>query len=1717
MANDIIEITAADTVVVTEDSPQVIEVTQDGIVIEVNDPIGIDVIPEVTTVEIYGQSSNGVGVLPGGDINSSNPFLDQTPPSQAHNLILAGRLSSVEMSWLSPTYVNHDVTEIWRNTVDDRGTATQVADVKGSIHTDHTDFGVTYYYWIRYRSLAGVVGEWNTLAGTQVTTGVNPTNMLNTFQDKINETHLVQSLVTEIGRIDTTANGLITETINRAKEIAASAEALTAQINVAIGNEVLARDGAIVQAINDEGQNTLALIASEQLIRVSAEGAIASDLQVLEAKLDSNYLAEFDPNTNYAIGDLFQYGGNWFQVLVTQTQPNVPVPNPTYYEDNGPYTGPGTTIEATATVVKSLIARVTATEAFSEDATLLNTSLTISADGTLFNNGVAQGQVSITDLGGVSATAIANTYLTQESFGITLTDLQSQIDGSFTSWFLTGIPTLANEPALNWTTTELKDLHVGDLYYDKTPGFAYIFVEALGVYSWERIQDADVIKALQDASNAQDTADSKRRVFVTTPTPPYDIGDLWDTGTGLLKRSTVNRPSGSYEPTDWVDVVTPAGLNVDLTASSTAFQTLKSTVFVDPETAAVTAWSQDTTLLNSSITIGADGTLNGAGGGQVTAAGIGAVAASTYISDIAAIQAQIDQSITTWFLSGTPTLANAPANTWTDDATKDVHLDDLYFDIAGKLSYRFTKSGVVYSWVKVEDADTIAALTAAANAQDTADGKRRVFVATPTPPYDIGDLWDTGSGLYRSSVDRAEGASYVANDWVQVSDITAASAFVTSTYPADKQTLEAAISDGKLDTWYTGTDPSLTWEGTNASHTGDLWFNTSTKKLKRWSGTAWSADIEDQKALDAFTNAAAAQDTADGKRRVFVVQPTPPYDVGDLWDTGAGNIKRAQTDKAQGQAYAAGDWVTVVSANGIGVEPGADVTATASAFTALESKVYYDENKVLTAWSQDQTLLNNRITINTDGSLNNAGSGSVTPEGIGVESYLTGTSVAFTGLASTVTTQGQSITSLSTSLTQLETSAGTGANWIGDSLFAATAAGTVTKWVPHGQIVFNPSAGLLSTSAAVITANSTLIDLNYDKYFPAVDGDTLHFRIRVKVSAAFNGTLQLGVKTYSADEVLLADRPSINIDSASYTPRDTWTWITGTITVTNVLTSLVSMRISVLSDASAGTVTLTDVYFSSQLPDGSYAIVQQYGQSIDGLEAQYTVKTQVSIDGNTYVAGYGIATEPTQGGAISTFSVLADQFAIIQENPGDPQNPFTVFGTDVNGDAYFAGNVSIKGDNLWSSVSIQVGENTPGNNYIIITDGDVQSWKYIGGAHRKYANLTRVETGVAASGATVAIPGYFETTPKVLVTPNSLPTYNAAYAGQSQQWSCRADNIQEVTPGGGQYQFDAIVDLQLAANTGTTLINADSGVISSNTYTSAEYATENNTSTITPKVTVGSQRGTGLSPNYYYRKVQWRVGYSLTPGGPYTYPPSGYRTITIGADLNNNHQDSVLITLPSAAKWYVVAEFIASDDTGTFSTGGDSYLYAQETVTNTPESTWDYRYYLGGPSWPGDTIHTHTLPAATVPIGYSIYKVDYSFKYQYSIEMSYTDSANLQLFDIDPAGKWYLSDIASVPAFGGNDLETNLNYPTSYVSVSFTHNSSTYYTDEFKFKLTSNRTYGQDYTLRAKDASATIYYRKAIVNSTTPSNFFEFTDFNYALSASQVIGTGQMNWMAIGQ
>ncbi|QYG29984.1 hypothetical protein K0O13_07700 [Mammaliicoccus sciuri] len=142
--------------------------------------------------------------------------------------------------------------------------------------------------------------------------------------------------------------------------------------------------------------------------------------------------------------------------------------------------------------------------------------------------------------------------------------------------------------------------------------------------------------------------------------------------------------------------------------------------------------------------------------------------------NINGLQSQVDNAIDTYYYGYKPTLTNFPTVDWRTNEIKDIHIGDFFLDTKTGLAYRFIKEGSTYIWKPIEDQVITDALSQAKSAQDTADGKRRVFVNTPIPPYDEGDMWVQGStgDIMVCKVPRGKNASYVSSDWAKASKYT---------------------------------------------------------------------------------------------------------------------------------------------------------------------------------------------------------------------------------------------------------------------------------------------------------------------------------------------------------------------------------------------------------------------------------------------------------------------------------------------------------------------------------------------------------------------------------------------------------------------------------------------------------------------------------------------------------------------------------------------------------------------------------------------------------------------------------------------------------------------------------------------------------------------------------------------------------------------------------
>lgn len=153
---------------------------------------------------------------------------------------------------------------------------------------------------------------------------------------------------------------------------------------------------------------------------------------------------------------------------------------------------------------------------------------------------------------------------------------------------------------------------------------------------------------------------------------------------------------------------------------------------------------------------------------------------------INAVQQQSDKQLVIWFGNAVPSITTEPANEWTDETTKELHEHDIYYnrsyvETGGGRAYSFERNpDGSFSWHEITDADVLKSLEAAKHAQDTADGKRRMFVQEkPVPPYDKGDQWSnaTFGGKYHNDLlvcvrPKAAGEPFDIEDWQSAQEFT---------------------------------------------------------------------------------------------------------------------------------------------------------------------------------------------------------------------------------------------------------------------------------------------------------------------------------------------------------------------------------------------------------------------------------------------------------------------------------------------------------------------------------------------------------------------------------------------------------------------------------------------------------------------------------------------------------------------------------------------------------------------------------------------------------------------------------------------------------------------------------------------------------------------------------------------------------------------------------
>lgn len=174
--------------------------------------------------------------------------------------------------------------------------------------------------------------------------------------------------------------------------------------------------------------------------------------------------------------------------------------------------------------------------------------------------------------GSLSLDKLAEKVPTKEYLDKVQEELQGQIDGNIETFTKTEIPTLNNEPAVNWTDDATRKKHIGDICYVVNPassadGYSYRFADTGTLeapnYEWVLIKDSDVTKALQDIININgeitgikkfdveisswktDTDNELSSLKTRTTTLETDMGNKVDTKTFNEVKQTVDENSST--------------------------------------------------------------------------------------------------------------------------------------------------------------------------------------------------------------------------------------------------------------------------------------------------------------------------------------------------------------------------------------------------------------------------------------------------------------------------------------------------------------------------------------------------------------------------------------------------------------------------------------------------------------------------------------------------------------------------------------------------------------------------------------------------------------------------------------------------------------------------------------------------------------------------------------------------------------------------------------------------------------------------------------------------------------------------------------------------------------------------------------------------------------------------------------------------------------------
>jgi len=490
-------------------------------------------------------------------------------------------------------------------------------------------------------------------------------------------------------------------------------------------------------------------------------------------------------------------------------------------------------------------------------------------------------------------------------------------------------------------------------------------------------------------------------------------------------------------------------------------------------------------------------------------------AASSAITSAAGAQSTADGKVTTFFQNDAPT-AEGTGDLWMD--TND-----------GNKLYRWNGS----AWAEIQDDAIGQAITNAATAQSTADGKIISFYQNDAPTAtSVGDLWvDTNDGnrLYRAT---ATGTG----NWVSVRDTTIAAAQTAANSAATAAAGAQGTADGKVTTFFQDGIP------TSGVGVGDLWIDTNDgNKLYRAAANGaneiaageW-VEIQDDAIATAITNAATAQSTADGKIVTFYQTSAPTAtSVGDLWvDTDDSN------KLYRSSATGTGNWVAVRDTTNDGYPRVFTQAAAPSAISAGDlwfdtddsNKQYRATGSGTGNWVEVRDVTT-KAAVETEATARASADTSAATTVTNLTATVSGkaSTTALDALTAATTATGSGVTSLATKITALETTLGDGSGFATASALTLTNT-SVTALQDGKNQSFTGTSEPVNNAANALKAGDLWIDTDDNNAIHRWSGSTwadhADGRITSTASSLTNLTAKVGTgndadgTAYSASNTL---------------------------------------------------------------------------------------------------------------------------------------------------------------------------------------------------------------------------------------------------------------------------------------------------------------------------------------------------------------------------------------------------------------------------------------------------------------------------------------------------------------------------------------------------------------------------------------------------------------------